>query len=270
MKKETVNKIIYLTKECLERYWQHDYMFVISHCSDDVLWIGSNESQFMQGLEAVEEDFEKVDKEIKKCHLINQEYAVSLNCKDALTVNGRYFVTTDADEDCFLQVCQRCTFVWKLEDGEPKIKSIHVSNPLGELFLADEESFPNALGKRALKYLNDTIATVVERKKFSVTDNDGIIHFLYIGEVQYIEAHGRKVILHLINGEICAQVSFSAFLENWKLAFVLVHRSYAVNPLHIQHIVDNKIVMQNGDVIPLPLKKASAIKRQIDKIIENG
>ena len=77
------------------------------------------------------------------------------NVGNACTVAGRYLTTTDDEVGYFLQVMQRCTFVWELVDGVPKIKHIHVSNPMGELRLADGELFPDALGQMSKQYWND-------------------------------------------------------------------------------------------------------------------
>ena len=45
MELEAVN----LTNECLSRFWQKDYIFVANLCTEDAVWIGSVQKQYIVG-----------------------------------------------------------------------------------------------------------------------------------------------------------------------------------------------------------------------------
>lgn len=270
MNKEMTNRLIELTQECLERYWQHDYQYVLSYCSADVGWIGATQSQFMQGIEAVTADFANTDREIKRCHLNNQEFFIAHNDVKSCSVCGRYLVTTDEGEDVFLQVQQRCTFIWKMEKDKPKIQCINVSNPMGELTLNEGEQFPNWLGVRTLNYLSETIALSKKQNRFAIMDKEGGMYFVYENEIEYVQADGHDIELHLMDKVRKMHLRFSEFVETYGSQLVLVHRSYAVNPLYIVSIVERKITMQSGAVIPIPEKKLIEVKEILKKRIENS
>ena len=53
MRKELLAQAVELTRRCLERYWQGDGTFVLDRCAEDVLWIASAQSQYLEGIEAV-------------------------------------------------------------------------------------------------------------------------------------------------------------------------------------------------------------------------
>lgn len=35
-----------LTYECLSRYWQKDYMFIVSYCAEQVIWCEPDRMNF--------------------------------------------------------------------------------------------------------------------------------------------------------------------------------------------------------------------------------
>lgn len=268
MNKKMTTHLIKLTQECLERYWQHDYQYTLSHCSENVVWIGATMNQFMRGFDTVSKDFIMVDKELKKCHLSAQEFIIAHNDTKSCSICGRYLVTTDATEDIFLQVQQRCTFIWKLEENEPKIQCINVSNPMGELYLKEDEQFPNWLGKKALQHLNEAISLSTKQKRFSIADKDGSTLFLHENEVEYVQANNHSTILHLLNGQKEVSLLFADFMKKYGSSLVSVHRSYAVNPMYVVRMENNKIFMQSGDILPVPEKKISETREMLKNIIE--
>lgn len=269
MNKKISKELLELTQECLMRYWQHDYEYVLGFCSKNVTWIGSTEEQFMRGIDAVRADFAAVDREIKSCHLNHQEFFIAHIDTKSCSVCGRYLVTTDAGEDSFLQVQQRCQFVWMMENGEPKIQSIYVSNPMGELYLNDGEQFPNWLGKRTLQYVKESIALAKEQKRFAITDVMGVTHFLCENEVEHIKADGHNVILYIKGKETKFYLRFSDYMEKHGNSLVQVHRCYAVNPMYVVQMENNKITMQSGTVIAIPVKRIAALRERIKMKFEN-
>lgn len=265
MKNELLQQAVELTRECLERYWQRDYEFALEHCANDVTWIGALQSQFMQGIDKVREDFEAVNKELKPCHLMSQEFLVSNNAANVCTVNGRYLVTTDECVEYFLQAMQRCSFVWENVGGELQIKVIHISNPLGEMKVAGKEKFVNTMGKMAGIYLKRHVKSLNDTTRIVGTDVDGIIHVLNRSEVLYACALYKHCAVHTINGDIELRIKFSDFLEQAGEIFSAVHRSYAVNLSHIKEIKPYDVIMTDGSAVPIPIRKYAQIKDMLVK-----
>lgn len=94
---------------------------------------------------------------IQPCIIANGEFNVVQNQGTSCTICGRYLVQTSPEADYFLQAEQRCTFVWELISDTPKIRHMHVSNPMGELKIADGSRFVNEIGQMAKKYLEEKI-----------------------------------------------------------------------------------------------------------------
>ncbi len=269
MKKELVQEAVTLTQECLTRYWQLDCEYVLGYCDRDVVWVGSLGNQFIEGWEATAADLRAAMAEIKPCHLLRQEFTVVQNVGSACTVVGRYLTTTDDEVGYFLQAQQRCTFTWELGKDGWRIKHIHVSNPMGELKISKGESFVNALGEMSKKYIRHRLSSQLSEERLVIADSLGTTHFIMPSEILYAMASGRSCILYpLSGGEIHARVSISAFLERVGAAFLVVHRSYAVNKAYISRIQPYELVLVDGSRIPVPVKKFREIRAELAAIYQ--
>lgn len=261
MNKKTLQSVLQITQECLARYWQLDPEYALSYCDDDIIWIGSVQSEFMLGKEETKRDFYNNMKELKPCHMLEQEFFVAQNCGNACTIVGRYLTTTDDSVDYFLQVQQRCTFVWEKTNEGFKIKHLHISNPMGELKVAEGELFVNTMGKMAQEYLMNHIRTLEDKKQLIVTDNREITHFLMLSEVVYATANGRNCLIYTMSGqEIYGRISLTDFLAAVGDRFTPVHRSYAINNDYISRIQKYEVVMMDGSKIPIPAKKYKEVR----------
>lgn len=263
MNKQAIQEMIRLTQECLTRFWQLDAEFVIRYFDKDILWIGSVQSQYTEGYEKTAKDFRSIMKELKPCHLLQQEFCVVQNAGSACTIAGRYLTTSDDEVGYFLQVQQRCTFVWEMVKGEPKLMHCHISNPMGELQVAEGERFPNTIGKMAKKYLTYRLRAAQDKRRIVVTDKSDIVHFLLPSEVIYAIANGRNSVIYTTSGgEIAARMSITDFLAAAGEGFSTVHRCYILNEAYISRIQKYEIVMVNGSKIPVPEKRYKEIREK--------
>lgn len=261
MNKQLQQDLIQLTQECLIHFWQLDCEFVLKYCDENVVWIGSAQSQFIKGYAETARDFRSIMKEIKPCHLLRQEFIVVQNSGNACSIVGRYYTTTDDDVEYFLQAQQRCSFTWELVNGEPKIKHMHVSNPMGELKLGEGERFPNASGKMAQKYWLEHLSIQQTENCMLVIDREGANHFLSRLEILYASAHGRNCEIYTLSGKVIkARMSISEFFRTAGECFSMTHRCYVVNRELISKIEKYVITMIDGSKIPIPAKRYTEVR----------
>ena len=173
MRNRQVEQLVRLTQACLTRYWQLDCEYVLQYLDRDVIWIGSAAQQFVQGREATAADLRRSMEEIQPCHLLHQAFLVAQNAGNACTIVGRYLTTTDDEVGYCLQAQQRCTVTWELGEAGPKIKCLHVSNPMGELKLAEGETFVNVLGQTTRKYIQDRLQGMARQDRLPVAEEGG-------------------------------------------------------------------------------------------------
>ena len=178
-------------------------------------------------------------------------------------VIGRYLVTTDDENDYFLQVQQRCTFIWEIQKGSPKIIHIHVSNPIGELKIAKGERFVNTVGYMANHYLQENFKRRFSGKQITVTDSRGALRLIYLPEIMYVRAQRNDLILVLATEEVQVKMKISEFMQLADQKFLQVHRSYAVNTDYMALLERYEISMKNGDRIPVPVKKYNEVRDEM-------
>jgi len=268
MNHKTEAKLIHLTQHLLEEYWKKKCEELLFYCAEQVLWIGAEQYEYILGLEKVRENFEELMKVLQPCWLVNSEFVVVQNSGKACTITGRYLVQTSEEAEYFLQAEQRCTFTWELIDGEPKIRHIHVSNPIGEMKIAEGQRFLNEMGRMARKYMEDKILDL-SSQPISIEGIDGGTHFIQTANIMYAEARASYCDLIMKTGDvISAKCSLTDFEKMADPYFVRVHRSYIVNIRYLSQIQPFEVVMQNKARIPVPEKRFTEIREYIMKQFE--
>lgn len=270
MNRKREQELIRLTQYVLEQYWQKNCEVILSYCTDQVVWIGAEQSEYMIGIEAVREDFYSLMKVLQPCILVNSEFVTIQNAGKACTIGGRYLVETREDAEYFIEGEQRCTFTWELINEEPKICHMHVSNPMGEIKKAEGKRFINEMGQMARKYMEEKIADLRSRPQ-AIEGMDGSTHFISTSDILYAEARSRYCDLMLKNGEIFpAKLSLTGFEKIADSYFVRVHRSYMVNIRYLSKIQPCEVTMRNKVRIPIPEKRFAEIREQIMKRFQEG
>ena len=263
--KQSEKECIRLTYEVLSRFWQRDSEFVLDYCADNVVWIGSLQEQFQVGIDGTRADLERCAKEIQPCHLIDAEYhAVAADSK-ICAVTGRYLTITDGTADFFLQVQQRCSFVWEKSYNMWKNKHLHVSNPMGELKIAADEAFPSTMGKMAHRYMLKHYERAGNSGTLAVHGDGGSLRFFRFSEILFISALGKDSVINTLHDEVFVKTSITEIAKQAKDALLSVHRSYLVNPEYVSAMERYFLVMTNGQRLPVPAKRFNALRDEMTK-----
>lgn len=263
--KKFETEMLNLTYECLTRYWQKDYKFVISYCAKEVIWCGARQDEFMLSREVVEDDFRTNAKEIPPCHLLNAEFLAKSNAS-LCVITGNYRVVTDESADFFLQAQQRCTFVWEKTKEGPKICHMHISNPIGELKIVKEEAFPNTIGKMAHRYLINEIHRRTDSGRVSACIENGSLAFFEISKILFVSALGKECVIQTTSGEKFVKNSISDLQKQVGDNLIAIHRSYLVNPEFIRSIQRYQITLVDGTELPVPQRKYNELRQKLMKL----
>ena len=263
--KQSEKECIRLTHEALSRFWQRDSEFVLNYCADDVVWVGSLQEQFKVGIDDTRADLERCTKEIQPCHLIDAEYHVIAADSRICAVTGRYLTTTDGTADFFLQVQQRCSFVWEKTGNMWRIKHMHVSNPMGELKVAEDEAFPSTMGRMAHRYLMEHYERAGNSGTLTVHGDGGSLRFFRFSEILFVSALGKDSVINTLHDEVFVKTSITEIAKQAKDALLSVHRSYLVNPEYVSAMGRYFIVMTNGQRLPVPAKRFNTLRDEMMK-----
>jgi hypothetical protein len=262
MRKELEEKALALTRELLKRFWQLDIEFVLSLCTKDVMWVAPEQNRYMRGIDAMRADLEENLKELVPCHQSHQEYTVVQNCGRALSIIGRYLVTTDDGAPIFAEVQQRTQITWELIDGELRIRSLYISHPRNELPVAPGEFFCNVIGRAAKRYIDERIAEKTDLRREMIYDREGTMHLVAPMDVILVEAVGKRARICLAYDTFEARTSFSEVTAIFP-DLIRVHRSYAVNLARIHAVDQASIIMEGDEAVPLPKARRAEVMQRI-------
>lgn len=262
MKKDIERRCVELTQTAITRFWQRDPEYVLSLCSDDVMWISPDQDRYMRGLDEVSADFRKAVHDIKSSHISHAQFSVAQNCGDACSVAGRYMVTTDEETGVFLQSHERCQFNWERKGGELRIVSIFVSWPRDQR-VPDEKCRVDSINKVARRYLEARIAAQSDKRRLVFPDVNGPIRFVSLNEVLWVGAKRKHTIIHTVSGDYEASIGLSEVERSLGPGFVRVHRSFIVNPSYVALIERREVVMSDDTRVPVPEKRHAEVAARL-------
>ena len=91
-------------------------------------------------------------------------------------------------------------------------------------------------------------------------------YFYYpVSSISWMESVDRSThtMIHLPNRNIISIDRLRSFDANYGSSFLRVSRSIMVNPFYIRQLTRYQLLMDNGDIIPVPEKKYMIIKKEL-------
>ena len=254
-----------LTLDLIANFFKGNIQPLIDYLDENVLWIGSLDSQALRG------------KENLAAILIKGRDAFSYTIGDVssqITPVGKkgmntvlfYTVYLHMDDGSTAVMRQRTLISWaeqkSQEEGEddsvPRIAMIMVSNAatLPLVQSVDKTELPVSSGTGA-----NHIMIRGMKDESHYLDTDGII---------YIEStdSSHHSLVHTIAGTIHCQDKVTVMAEKYSRYFLRSHASYLINPRYIRSLKRFSLTLSNGVVLPVPEKKYTAFKKQLNKWTE--
>lgn len=142
----------------------------------------------------------------------------------------------------------RCTFIWHIQSEEPRLVHMHFSLPLAPPDMPIDKLSVSAQTRGNPLILRDT---------------DGHSHVVNRAEVLYLESRHQYTIVHLPRRQIRVRIALSELLRDFPDYFVRVHRSYAINVLHVEQISRREIRLAGGSHIPIPERRSKSVREEV-------
>lgn len=149
--------VVALTSSMMhQHYCTHDIEAIIDQMDDDVVWFGTGEEEYAEGLETVAGIFRQFRGQVPKCNITNEEYRVIRLAPDTYLCAGRLWIETDPSTMIALRVHQRVTMVFRWREERLRCCHIHISNPYEEMVEGDV-GFPVKMAKQSYLCLKERI-----------------------------------------------------------------------------------------------------------------
>lgn len=102
---------------------------------------------------------------------------------------------------------------------------------------------------------------------YMIKTKNGLLPMAY-SKIEYIESVGRKLEVHLSDGELLKSLYIRTSFEEEVQAliehggFLQIHKSYLVNLDYVQQLAADSVIMNSGRQLPVSRAKAPKVKRE--------
>ena len=257
-----------LTRMIMRKHYERDLDFVIEQMAEDIMWIGPIKSQFINGLD----NFKKilVIEQGIPFQIKGDVYELVGENEKGCVVSGKYTVYNEGVQNYIMLAEQRCTFVYRRQEGRLLAIHIHVSNTADNLLIGDEKYFPFKAGRENYEYMQKLIQEKISKeKKVCFKGLDKEEYFVDINQIIYIEAGHRKSRLQCVGKAMNIRVPIGEIETKLPAQFVRIHRSYIINLDYVLNVQYREITMYDGSTLPIPEKRYHQVLKSIQDYHEN-
>lgn len=258
-----------LSADLIIRYYDNDVVPFLSHMDEDALWYGPAEGQFIRGRAAMFEAWDLEDHSLtftmgnlKVTHVS----AHPSTCEVMLT----YTVVTHYPDGHDLSVFQRLQFSWCMRtvvdalgnrSRVPRVLMCHISNPHAK------HEDDTIYGVHFDQIYAGSIAMPHKGERIHLHGADGSDYFFLSDSVLWVESTrgGKHSVVHTNDDAVETRAPVSALERSYGHLFVRCHSSYLVNPTYIRTMRRFAVTMTDGTELPVPEKKYTAFRAQVEK-----
>lgn len=224
--------------------------------AEDVYWIGMHEGEIFHGRKEV---YQKLAEAAHPMH--GQISGITSTATElapsALSIITEFRMMFSQPSNFSSAVIIRVHVIWAMRNGIARIvfhqssiaEPINISTKMFS-FQMDEttlDRFPLKDDRVLIRGLND-------------------YYFYYpVSSISWMESVDRSThtMIHLPNRNIISIDRLRSFDANYGSSFLRVSRSIMVNPFYIRQLTRYQLLMDNGDIIPVPEKKYMIIKKEL-------
>ena len=260
------NEFLKLSYLIVSEYYRNNLDPLFEYIDDNILWIGPAEKQLLRSKKEMLEAWSKENSNLTFSMGNVTEYPVSLTPK-CCNVILTFPVYTYYPDGVTHMHNQRMDFTWlvrKVKDDNgktqnvPKVVKLHISNGVQ----IDDKDFIYAIHS---EYINTNQELSIPDIRILFSSKDGLICSYLSRSILWLEKldHGKYTIVHTLTEDIASNKNTDYFTENYPGLFLMPHKSYLVNPIHIKNICRFKITLDNGKTLPIPEKKYMSFKNEL-------
>ena len=268
-----LKEIMMLSYDIVTEYYRNNLEPFFTYLDEQVLWIGPADKQLLRSKEALVAAWSKEAAPLTFTMGSVTEHAVPLK-PTCCCVILFFPVYTHYPDGTTQMHRQRIDLTWierkiKNEDGKPtaapRMVKIHISNGV----LLDDRDYIYAVHSKDVD-TNQIVCFSGKHVVFSA--KDGSIFSFSADSVLWIEKldHGRHTIVHTATEDVPSNKSTDYFTEQYPDVFLAPHKSYLVNPIHVQQIRRFSLILKNGKTLPIPEKKYTKFKAEFLKRMEDN
>ena len=240
---------------------------LIEHLSENVLWLGPRDGQFLRGKDVLCSIMQGWQEKIVYT-LGNMSTQISPVGKKGMNIVLFYDILAHLPEGTSVVSRQRTLLAWEEqrlqtndeEESVPRLTMIMISNT----FSSEGSRFP-------FDELPARTKTAELPKRILVRGMKDESNYLDADSVIYIEStdSSHHSLIHTENKVIPCLDKVTSLAERYGDCLLRCHASYLVNPFYVRSLKRFSLTLSDGTVLPVPEKKYTAFKRMLNNWAEN-
>lgn len=169
-----------MTRQVMRNHYNRKLDAVFEYMEENVTWIGPLDFQWANSAKQMKKILAP-EYEVP-CIMTDEEYALAATNKNMWITYGKYTLFANHENNSFIQLKYRFTFVWEKRGDIFEIVHLHVSQAYDYPRGIQE---PYKQGQNPFRYMASFIQSTMNQEKLSFKDIKGRFHYLRKNEVIY-------------------------------------------------------------------------------------
>ena len=259
--------VLDLSREFLFRYYQFDAEWCLARCAENLVFFGSTRNMVALDREDFSHKLARLARNMHPCvagHI--ETLLLPAMSEDVLAVIARYLLASDPTTGYVEATYKRASLFWKLVDGTPLLVHLHASTPYDTTVSANPKPL-TGFEHESYLYARTILGELQRRASVGIRDVSGTMHYVLPAEVRYLEASRQRSIIHCLSKDVVVRRGFGDLVHALGESLVVVHRSFAVNPLHVKAISHDTVVLDDGTDVPIPRRRAREVRTALEQAV---
>lgn len=252
-----------ISERFINHFYQHDWRWCLPYCDQSVEYLGSTIGGYAKGCDDLRELMSStLSRYSPSLPIIGDVGVRILPGNSTALVTMQYHLVADPLSEKIVTHRKRGTLLWLVGSEGPRLLHLHLSIPVASD--VDDETLPE-FSHQAFVYAKSLLERLITLPNVTLRDCDGNIQSFSPVEVRYVEASGRRTIIHTLNHDIIVREKFSRILSQMGAGIVPVHRSFAVNLSCIRTVRTDGVILDDQTFIPIPQRRSHEVRTQIEQ-----
>ena len=244
--------------QILVQYYDNHVQPFLDACHEDVLWIGPAEKQIIRGRSALVQAFSQEEHSLHFVLRALKVVPIPTVSPHVAEILMMFQVDTIWPDHSTNTVHQRIQLTITEQSEEFKIRLCHISNSI--VYDERDRIYPVHYDSG---YKDWALAGEARAERMCVRGPDKTLMYLRRPKVTYVETVGRHTRVHTEDDQYLCLDSMHTLMQQYQDWFVRIHASYLVNPRHVLEISRFRVRLSDGTVLPVPEKRFTAIRNQL-------
>lgn len=259
-------ELMAVSAEILIQYYQNNIEPFLDSLHPNALWIGPLEGQILRSRETIVNAYRQ-EQNTMTFRLFDLNVSVAQHTTAQWDILMTFIVDSLYPDNSVIRCNQRIMLSWTMvsrteEGGKrvrvPQILTCFIANALPSH--EKDAIYPN-------HFLNTSLFQSyysAKSSRFSVRGNNHELFYLSERDILFVESKRSGCVIHTVHNDFNSTESVSG-LQQKCASFVRIHISYLVNPVYIQAVERFRVILTTGMSLPIPEKKYTGVKQQIQQ-----